>query len=231
MNKLITLLALAAVTLPACQTGFQQEKLADADRQIEAYRNQNNQLRSDRDIALAESQQLQEELQFSRSRGSELENRVSAMEASAQQADAEVEKLRGQLAGTGVGVERRGDVLVLDLPSSLTFPSGSATLNDKGRSSLKAVAAAIKGEYAAKTFWIEGHTDNDPLNKTKDKWKTNLRLSSERAMAVADYLVGEMGIKQSSVRTAAHGEWDPKVPNSNVKNKELNRRVEILILD
>jgi flagellar motor protein MotB len=231
MKKLSLLLACTAFLLPACQSPYQKEVIKEQDRTIEAYQTQNNKLRGDRDLAKAENAELSEQLQFEQDRTDALNGRLEAMEASARQADSEVQRLRGQLEGTGVGVERRGDVLVLNLPTGLTFSSGSATLNAKGRSSLKSVAKALKSGYSDKTFWVEGHTDNDKLNKTKEKWKTNLRLSVERAMAVTDYLTGEMGITASSVRIAGHGEYDPSVPNSNKANKAKNRRVEILILD
>lgn len=230
MKKFSLLVALLAA-LPACQSGFQDEVIEDQDRQISGYRQQNNQLRSQIDMARAERAELEEQLAFEQERAAALSQRLNTMEASAQQADAEVDRLRGQLAGSGVGVERRGDVLVLNLPTGLTFPSGSATLNAKGQSSLKSVANALKSDYADKTFWVEGHTDNEKLNKTKDKWGTNLRLSLERAMAVADYLIQDMGIPNESVRVAGHGEFDPTVPNTTAANKAKNRRVEILILD
>lgn len=229
--KKLSLLAALMILMPACQSGFQDEIIEDQDRQLGAYKAQNNQIAAERDMLAAERAELEEQLALEQQRVDSLEGRMQAMEASAREADAEVEKLRGQLAGTGVGVERRGDVVVLNLPTSLTFSSGSATLNSKGQSGLKAVASALKADYSDKTFWVEGHTDNDPLVKTKDKWKTNLRLSVERAMAVVDYLTLDLGIAADSVRIAGHGPYDPSVPNSSAANKAKNRRVEILILD
>lgn len=229
--KKFMLLAAALAFLPACQSGFQNEIIEDQDRQIAGYKAKANRSQSELDLAKARSAELEEQLAFEQERVDSLEGRLQAMEASAQQSDAEVDRLRGQLAGTGVGVERRGDVLVLNLPTSLTFSSGSATLNAKGQSSLKTVASALKADYAGKTFWVEGHTDNEKLVKTKDKWKTNLRLSVERAMAVADYLSGDLGIASDAIRIAGHGPFDPAVPNTTAANKAKNRRVEILILD
>ncbi|MCH2101143.1 MAG: OmpA family protein [Planctomycetes bacterium] len=225
------LLTAALAFLPACQQGFQNEIIEDQDRQIAGYKAKANRSQSELDLAKARRLELEEQLAFEQDRVNSLEGRLQAMEASAQEADAEVDRLRGQLAGTGVGVERRGDVLVLNLPTNLTFSSGSATLNAKGKSSLKTVAAALKADYDGKTFWVEGHTDNEKLVKTKDKWKTNLRLSVERAMAVADFLSGDVGIAADAIRIAGHGPFDPTAPNTTADNKAKNRRVEILILN
>ena len=158
--KKFMLLTAALAFLPACQQGFQNEIIEDQDRQIAGYKAKANRSQSELDLAKARRLELEEQLAFEQDRVNSLEGRLQAMEASAQQADAEVDRLRGQLAGTGVGVERRGDVLVLNLPTNLTFSSGSATLNAKGKSSLKTVAAALKADYDGKTFWVEGHTDN-----------------------------------------------------------------------
>lgn len=230
MKKLSLIVALLA-TLPACQSGFQNEILEDQDRAVAAYKNQNNTLRGERDMLAAERASLEEQLALEQDRIGSLEGRLRAMEASARESDDEVDRLRGQLQGTGVGVERRGDVLVLNLPTGLTFAAGSATLNAKGQSSLKSVATALKNDYSDRTFWVEGHTDNEPLQKTKEKWKTNLRLSIERAMSVTNFLSQDMGIPAETIRVAGHGEFDPAVANDSAANKAKNRRVEILILD
>jgi len=229
MNKFTFFVASAALLLPACQPGFQKQIQEDSDRQIAAYQSHNQQLKANSDLAKAENASLQEQLKFEQQRASELDARVATMTATMEAADAEVEALRARLSGTGVGVERRGGFLVLNLPSALTFKSGAASLNQKGQDSLTTVADALAGDYADRTFWIEGHTDNDPIKKSK--WGSNLRLSVERSMAVADYLTTKMGLDPSSVRVAAHGEYSPKTGNDSKDGKTTNRRVEILILD
>ena len=229
MNKLALILAASALALPACQPGFQKQIQEDSDRQLAAYQSQTRQLRSARDLAQAENASLEEQLQYEQSRASELEARVASMTQTMDEADAEVEALRARLSGTGVDVDRRGGFLVLNLPSALTFKSGSASLVKKGQDSLATVASALTGDYDGRTFWIEGHTDNDPIKKSK--WGTNLRLSVERSMAVADYLTQTMGMDPAFVRIAAHGQFTPKGDNSTKDGKIANRRVEILILD
>jgi len=61
------------------------------------------------------------------------------------------------------------------------------------------------------------------LVKTKDKWKTNERLSGERAMAVEDFLSSK-GIPKDRIYFAGFGSDKPK------SNKKDSRRVEIVIL-
>ncbi len=57
--------------------------------------------------------------------------------------DQQEKKLRQQTAGTGVGVTREGDELVLDMPSEVTFATGSANLDPAFRATLDKVAATL----------------------------------------------------------------------------------------
>ena len=70
---------------------------------------------------------------------------------------------------------------------------------------------------------VEGYTDTDKLVKTKDKWKTNERLSAYRALAVEEYLVAK-GVNNDRIYSAAFGPSNPK------GSKQASRRVEIVIL-
>ncbi len=229
MIRIPLLLLGAAVLTVSCQNPRNLEIIADQDRNLEAYDMENKRLRNQRDMAIAESASQVEQLNLEQARAAELSQRVAAMEADIADRDKEVDDLKGRFAGTGIGVERRGDWVVLNVPSSLTFKSGSSTLNTKGKGGLQKVAQEMSGTYAGKTFWIEGHTDNDPI--TKSKWESNLHLSAARALSVANFLIKDSSVDASSIRVAAYGENSPKVDNKTKEGKAGNRRVEIVILD
>ncbi len=136
-------------------------------------------------------------------------------------------ELAGELSGTGAEVEDRHGDLVVVLPSSITFDSGSATLNSGGRKTLDRVAGILKTRYASRTVSIEGHTDDQPIRKSK--FGSNWRLSTERALAVQDYLLKRGNIPPKSVRVVGYGQYQPVASNSNSGGKQKNRRVEIVI--
>lgn len=69
---------------------------------------------------------------------------------------------------------------------------------------------------------INGHTDSD------GKEKYNLRLSLNRAGAVKQYLIDHHGISRGRLKVMGYGENMPLKPNTSKKNKQLNRRVEIV---
>lgn len=225
-RKLLLLLTVAL--FPACQTRL-KEVVADQDRQLENLQTDRQRLMSERDRVRAENASLQERLTLEQMRAQELEERLAAArDGSAAASDSEVRGLQGRLEGTGVEVGRRGGHIVLNLPNEITFGSGRADLTRNGKSNLDAVASILNTDYPGHTLWVEGHTDNDPIRKSK--WDSNLHLSVMRALAVAQYLSKDLGIDPSLVRVAGYGEFAPKVDNATPEHKAQNRRVEILIL-
>jgi OmpA-OmpF porin, OOP family len=71
---------------------------------------------------------------------------------------------------------------------------------------------------------IEGHTDN------QGNPERNLQLSKERAQAVAAHLI-KAGIDASRLEVEGYGDTRPIAPNLTPRGRELNRRVEFVILE
>jgi chemotaxis protein MotB len=123
-------------------------------------------------------------------------------------------------AGAMGGMRAGGDV-VLTVAGDVLFPSGQVTLKAEGRRELDRIARMLMSQYASNTIRVEGYTDSDPIRKSG--WKTNERLSAERAMAVEAYLVAR-GVDADRIYSAAMGAARPK------SSKQESRRVEIVIL-
>ncbi|HMS21390.1 OmpA family protein [uncultured Sphingorhabdus sp.] len=136
--------------------------------------------------------------------------------------DQQEKKLRQQTAGTGVEVVRDGDQLVLDMPSEVTFATGSANLSPEFRTTLDKVGATLT-EYEKTYVDVMGHTDSvgtDAFNQT---------LSEQRASTVADYLAGR-GVQRARLATKGYGESQPKASNTTEEGRAQNRRVEIRLV-
>jgi len=86
----------------------------------------------------------------------------------------------------------------------------------------------LHSDYANSTFWVEGHTDSDQPKKSG--WDSNLELSVNRALSVANYLIKDMKVGAESMRISGHGEWKPMADNKSKEGKAANRRVEILVI-
>ncbi len=104
-------------------------------------------------------------------------------------------------------------------------------LFDHARSSIKAesievlndIVALIK-EYPKANFVIEGHTDSSGSNTT------NQRLSKSRATSIRDFLV-ENGIDTNRLGVIGYGESKPVASNKTSAGRQLNRRVEINLVN
>lgn len=164
-----------------------------------------------------------------------LEMALSDAEARYRALDEQNRQLAGQLAaqpapgsgdtgfeGLGAGVSRRPGEVVVDIAGEVLFDSGSVTIKSGARGVLDGVVRVIQQRYPNAEIRVAGYTDNDPIKKSD--WKTNERLSAERAMAVESYLVSK-GLSNDRVHSAAYGPAKPKA------SKRESRRVEIIILE
>lgn len=133
-----------------------------------------------------------------------------------------------ELGRYGIGVSTRGGASVITIPSSVTFASGSASLSAQGREALAAVGRSLLREYPGGTYSIEGHTDSDPIKKSK--FDSNRDLSLARAMAVLRELVdGPASVPDDRCAVVGWGPHKPVAPNSGAE-KAKNRRVEIVVV-
>ncbi len=136
--------------------------------------------------------------------------------------DVQEAKLREQLEGTGVRVVREGDNIRLVMPGNITFETGSYNLRGDFFSVLNSVALVL-AKYADTSLRISGHTDNTGGREY------NQKLSTQRAQAVADYLVGQ---SVDPLRITARGmAFDQPVADNNTpEGRAQNRRVELYIV-
>ena len=136
--------------------------------------------------------------------------------------DRQEQELRRQTAGSGVEIERRGDELVLTMPSGITFAFDRYDVQPQFRPTLDRVAEVL-GDYPQTMIDIYGHTDSvgsDAYNQT---------LSENRARAVADYL-SMQGVNKVRMATLGYGETQPIADNGTESGRAANRRVEIRIV-
>jgi len=126
------------------------------------------------------------------------------------------------LKGIEVTRDDRAGTVTVNLPGDVLFDSGKADLKPSARATLDKVIAAIRKDYPGKKVLVDGYTDTDPINRTRDKWEDNLDLSAARARTVAKYLI-EHGLESRYVGTRAFGDTRPRA------SKAASRRVEIVV--
>ncbi len=121
-------------------------------------------------------------------------------------------------------VDARAGTVTVTLPGDVLFAPGQADLRASARASLDKVAAALRKQYPTRSLRVEGHTDADPIKKTRQDWDDNLDLSLARAAAVSRYLEAH-GTDPKRVTTSGFGPYRPRG-----SNKARNRRVDIVVV-
>ena len=111
--------------------------------------------------------------------------------------------------------------ITVTLESNILFDSGKVTLKGDSKSRLNGFVGTIKQKYADKEVSVVGHTDTDPIKKSK--WADNWQLSTERALAVTRYLISQ-GVPARQMAAVGRGEFKPVS-----ERKAENRRVEIVV--
>ena len=127
-----------------------------------------------------------------------------------------------------VAVDEQAGTITVTLPNTILFTSGQATLKSATSQELDHVYSVIRQRYSGRRIDVVGHTDSDPINKTKDKWQDNWDLSAGRSLNVLRYMVRK-GMSPATIRAVACGESRPVAPNTTAANKARNRRVEIVV--
>ena len=122
------------------------------------------------------------------------------------------------MGGAGAG-ETLNDLLDLD---PVTFAISSATITAEGQAVLDQAIEFLAGHPEVRVE-IEGHTDDDGSEAA------NLDLSQRRAEAVLAHLTAG-GIDPERLTARGYGESEPKVPNTSLANKAINRRIEFTVL-
>jgi chemotaxis protein MotB len=119
--------------------------------------------------------------------------------------------------------------------SELLFASGSASLGEEGRAQLRELASTLK--EVAPTIppdidWIlrvDGHTDRQPL-RPDASFASNWELSTARAIAVVEFLIGE-GIPPERLAATGFGQYQPLEEGDNPIAYSRNRRIEFKLTE
>ena len=135
--------------------------------------------------------------------------------------DRQQRELEQQLSGSGVGVAREGDTLILRMPSDVTFATASANIDSRFYAVLDDVAQVLN-TYDQSIVDIVGHADS------RGELAYNQTLSEQRASSVAGYLINR-GVLRERLYVAGMGETAPIASNDTEQGRAMNRRVEIVI--
>lgn len=253
-NVLITLLALAALSLTSCVASkkYVNAKLhisalrADSmrlSRSLDACRNTNSGLnqqidslnhRMDQLIAAAKSEIANQKNQLSSSekRIAEQQRKLAELQSVIDKQRAITEQLHQSISKALMGFDsdelsvsvKNGKVYV-SLQEKLLFPSGSARVDPRGKQALAKVAQVLNANPDISVD-IEGHTDSIPI---RGRFQDNWELSLARAASVVRILTEDYRVDPTRVVASGHSKYDPVDTNSTEQGRAHNRRTDIIL--
>ncbi|OIO71645.1 MAG: flagellar motor protein MotB [Zetaproteobacteria bacterium CG1_02_53_45] len=122
-----------------------------------------------------------------------------------------------------IEIERlQNENLKITMNSEISFAYNSAQLTPAFHDTLGKVAD-ILNRYPRSSIKITGHTDS------RGSVEYNQQLSLQRAQAVGYYL-SDRGVDSRRVIAEGRGESQPRATNDTEAGRQLNRRVEMLII-
>ena len=238
------LLSLAALLLTTVGCG-----VTSVQNEVDWYKQQLTISEDDRhrlELALAECEQsTQGQLDRSSSLRDDLERaqqesaRLAAELELLRNAPIEIKPATGPATGDptdfsgidGVRAERgEGNEIRITLEDQILFPAGSVVIRRGGKEALQKIAATLGKSYAGREIRVEGHTDNTPPTRVKDRYPTNWELSTARACVVVRALVSSGAVDESRVAPLGFGATRPIADNSSKAGQARNRRVEVVVL-
>ncbi len=137
-----------------------------------------------------------------------------------QDAQMHAAQLEAQLADLAAKKTERGMVITL---GDVLFGTDLARLNPDGMRTAQKLADVLQ-QNPQRTVLIEGFTDSTGTATH------NQQLSERRATAVRRALQ-ELGVASERVAIRGYGETYPVAANDTPQNRQLNRRVEIVLSD
>jgi len=117
----------------------------------------------------------------------------------------------------------RGDKV--EIPAKVQFESGTAVMLRSSLPVLEQVVLTLACRPDIKKLRLAGHTDSSGTESI------NTRLSHDRAAAVRDYLVTRGNVAKERIETVGHGAAKPIASEADERGREVNRRVEFVIVE
>jgi chemotaxis protein MotB len=125
-----------------------------------------------------------------------------------------------------VKINYESEGIVLSFQDTVLFDLGSANLRPEAENVIDKVTAVMaKSPFKLR---VEGNTDDLPINTAQ--FPSNWDLSVARATSVVRMMIKDPNMDPGRLSIMGYGEYRPVAPNDSPENRQLNRRVDIVIL-
>lgn len=170
--------------------------------------------------ARADAAAAQTQAAVAQTQTEEARRQAAAAEEAARQAQARNAQFEAVLIELQAKKTERGMVVTI---GDVLFDVGQARLKQQGLDNVRKLAEVLNTNPERRVM-VEGFTDSTGSTSY------NQELSERRATAVRDALVS-MGVDRGRIQMRGYGESFPVASNATAADRQLNRRVEIILSD
>lgn len=185
---------------------------------LEARTAEADRAKADAAVAQAQAASAQNQAALAQNQAAAAVGQVADAEARTREAQARAAALESMMVDLQAKKTERGMIITI---GDVLFASGQATLTQAGMANLRKLADAL-AQNPERTVLVEGFTDS------VGNAAYNQDLSERRAAAVRTALLG-MGVDGQRVAMKGYGKAYPVANNDTPGNRQLNRRVEIVL--
>lgn len=197
------------------------EKAAEADIASAARQRDQLQLQArtaEADRARMDAERARMDANAAQASAEDAQRKAMNAEAQTREAQARAAQLEAQMADLQAKKSERGMIITI---GDVLFDTDQARLKPDGIATAQKLADVL-AQNPNRTVLIEGFTDST------GSAAHNQELSERRAASVAAALTG-MGVAPNRVATRGYGQAFPVAGNDSAANRQLNRRVEIVL--
>jgi len=208
-------LAATRKALDQCTTrsGSGAKELATCQIERDKLQGELSRLQRERDTLHGQLRSQEAELKLQRDRLAKVEEGIRKVR----------ERLQKLVDGGKLRVKIQNGFLVIEVSSDILFDTGKSDIKATAKPVLHELAQALR-ELSDRRFQIAGHTDNTGTAAL------NWRLSTARAIAVLEEMVGGGGMSPNHLSAGGYGPYLPVADNGSDEGRKRNRRVEFLLL-
>jgi chemotaxis protein MotB len=135
--------------------------------------------------------------------------------------------LHDSMANGEIAMHQTPQGLVISLRELGFFNSGEAALLPGAAEKIERIGRLLMSHGLS--VRVEGHSDNQPIDNTN--FHSNWELSAARAMTVLLLLVDDAHYNPTHISMAGYGPYRPVSDNATAAGRQLNRRVDLIVLD
>lgn len=134
--------------------------------------------------------------------------------------------LAQEIAAHEISLNLNRQGLVIRLAEAGFFDSGSDQLRPGVKPVLERIANALAP--LPNPVRVEGHTDNVPIHNAR--FASNWQLSTARATELVRMFITDYHLQPERMSAAGYAEFHPIASNSDAAGRQLNRRVDVVVV-